>query len=243
MQQPGSRRHCGVHGFPALAHVCRGSSIAHHGAERQIIVKVVANIKGLKLIVRTIRFRQQNHLGIDLVQLLPGIDPKRLWDATPDIAAKSVNREVAGPVNEAVDQIFAHRRLAVVRQRLRPEASGDLSILRLYKEIRIRPHHHIVGRGVIVDDVQHHLEVQLVGGSHKIAKVLFGAALRVNRVIVRDAVWRCLRICGSLRNRSQIDDGRAQVRDLLQPGNRAAQISFRAECVQPQFVNAGALKP
>ena len=91
---------------------------------------------------------------------------------------------------------------------------------------------------MVVNEVQHYFEVQIVGGGYKIMKVLLGAGFRVDGIVIGDAVGRGLRIGRPFRNRSEIDDGRTQVGDALQSRNGATQSPFGAECCEPEFVDA-----
>src|SRR3954465_3715364 len=144
VQEPGARGHGGVHRLPALSNFDGRSSIAQHRAEREIVIEVVADIKSFKLIVGTIRFGQENDFGLDLIKRLSGLGPESLGNAASNITAESVDVEVAHPVHKAIHEIFPHVGLAEVRQRLRPEAPRDFSVLRLYKERWILLHEDIV---------------------------------------------------------------------------------------------------
>src|SRR3954470_22899210 len=105
-----------MHAFPALAHCNRGSSVAQDRAERQVIIEVVIEIESLDLIVGAIRFGQQNDIRPDFIQCLSCFEPEGLRNAAAHITAKSVNVEIAGPMNETVSQILSDFRFTEVWQ-------------------------------------------------------------------------------------------------------------------------------
>src|SRR5579872_2309579 len=52
-----------------------------------------------------------------------------------------------------------------------------------------------------------------------------------------------MRITRVLRDGTEVDDGGAEVGDVLEAGNGSAKIAFRAEGVEPEFVDGGAVEP
>ena len=105
-------------------------------------------------------------------------------------------------MNETVSQILSDFRFTEVWQWLRPEATCDFPVIGPYEEAGIFLHHDVVGRGVIVNDVQHHFEVQLVCLCYKIVQVLIASCFGINGVVIGDAVRRGIWVRRSLSNRA-----------------------------------------
>lgn len=93
-------------------------------------------------------------------------------------------------MNESIDERLSDLVIVKVRERLRPETADNCTLRGMNEEGRILFHPCMIRRGVIVDDVQHHFQMQLVSCCHEVTQVLRRSAFRVDLVVVGDTVWR-----------------------------------------------------